>query len=219
MKKYLTLWFALLLNGAIAQKMPRPYKCGFYDRDTIQLRKTFETNLIYWDVQKGETVASIGAQNGNLEVRLAAFIDSVDWTLQDIDSSCFNKIEFDKAFNYYEKLSAKKITGTFNLVLGTEINTNLKANNYDRVLLISVYHELKKKQPMLQEIYKILKLDGKLVIMEKMGKRKGKKRKDCNHTMPYEPNFLRELNEQQFEMVSKKQIHNQTYYIFKKQRL
>ena len=152
MKKYLTLWFALLLNGAIAQKMPRPYKCGFDDRDTAQLRKTFETNLIYWDVKKGETVASIGAQNGNLEARLAAFIDSVDWTLQDIDSSCFNKIEFDKVFNYYEKLSGKKITGTFNLVLGTETNSNLKTNNYDRVLLINVYHELKKKQLMLQEI-------------------------------------------------------------------
>ena len=215
MKIYFTSLFILFLNSVLAQKTP-PYNCGFYDRDTTQLIKTFETNLKYWEVQKGEIVASIGAGNGNLEVRYSIFVDSIKWTLQEIDTTCLNKIEFEKVLNYYQKLSNKKIIGNFDILIGTESKTNLKANNYDRILLINVYHELTKQQEIITEIYKALITNGKLVIMERVSNRKGKKRKDCNHLMTYEPDLLKMLTELHFEIVSKTKVHNQTYFIFKK---
>ena len=214
------LLFILSIFGfyfsSFAQKNKSPYKCGFYDRDSAQVRKTYETNLKYWEVQKGETVASIGPANGNLEVRCSIFIDSINWTLEEIDSSCLNKIEFDKVLNYYQTLSNKKIIGNFNLVIGNETGTNLPANTYDRALLINVYHELTKQKEIIAEVYKILKNNGKLVIMEKMANRKGKKRGDCNHIMPYEPDFMKLLLEQKFELVSRTDVHSLTYFIFKK---
>ena len=215
----LLLLIILLTNAAasIAQKSSKPYSCGFYDRDTAQLRKTFETNLKYWEVQKGETVASIGSGNGNLEVRCSIFIDSISWTLQEIDSSCLNKIEFDKVLNYYQTLSNKKAIGNFNLVIGNETSTNLPTNFYDRVLLINVYHELTKQKEIIAEIYKILKSNGKLVIMERVANRKGKKRGDCPHIMTYEPDFLQLLREQKFTLKSNKKVHNLNYYIFEKE--
>ena len=216
MKKYLTLWFALLLNSAIAQKIPRPYKCGFYDRDTNQLRKTYETNIKYWEVQKGETVASIGAGNGNLEVRYSLFVDSISWILEEIDSSCLNKTEFERVFNYYQTLANKKVIGNFNIVIGSDTSTNLTPNNYDRVLLINVFHELTKQKEMIAEVYKILKNKGKLVIMERVSNKKGKKRKDCPHIMTCEPDFIKLLTEQKFVLVSKTEVNSLTYFIFEK---
>ena len=203
-------------TSAFAQKSNRPYNCGFYDRDTAQLRKTYETILKYWEVKKGETVASIGAGNGNLEVRYSLFVDSINWTLEEIDSSCLNKTEFESVFNYYQKLSNKKIKGSFNLVLGDETKTNLTANTYDRVLLINVYHELTKQKEIIADIYKILKTKGKLVIMERASNKKGKKRKDCPHIMTYEPDFIKLLAEQKFKLVSRTDVHSLTYFIFEK---
>ena len=203
-------------TSAFAQKSNRPYNCGFYDKDTAQLRKTYETNIKYWEVKKGETIASIGAANGNLEVRCSLFVDSINWTLEEIDSSCLNKTEFEKVLNYYQTLANKKVTSNFNLVIGSDTSTNLTPNNYDRVLLINVYHEITKQKEMIAEIYKILKNKGKLVIMERISNKKGKRRKDCPHIMTYEPDFIKLLNEQKFELVSRTEVHSLTYFIFKK---
>ena len=211
----LLMLFTTIINICFAQNN-KPYKCGWIDKDTAQLNKTYNSNLKYWDVQKGETVASVGAQNGNLEVRLSLFIDSINWTLQDIDSSCLNQQEFEKVLNYYEKIGGKKINSQFKLLLGSTTNTNLLSNTYDRILLINVYHELTKKQEILTQINTALKPQGSLVIMERMGNKKGKKRLDCNHIMPYEPPFLEELKQLHFELKSKTMEKNISYYIFRK---
>ena len=160
----LVMLFTTIINICFAQNN-KPYKCGWIDKDTAQLNKTYNSNLKYWDVQKGETVASVGAQNGNLEVRLSLFIDSINWTLQDIDSYCLNQQEFEKVLNYYEKIGGKKINSQFKLLLGSTTNTNLLSNTYDRILLINVYHELTKKQEILTQINTALKPQGSLVIM------------------------------------------------------
>ena len=95
-------------------------------------------------------------------------------------------------------------------------NKDLKENYYDRILLLNVYHELTKKQPILSDIWKSLKSNGVLVIMERMAHRKGKMHGDCNHLMLYEPDFLKELNGLHFELANKNEQGNITYYIFKK---
>jgi ubiquinone/menaquinone biosynthesis C-methylase UbiE len=215
-KFFLLLLFTIVTNLIIAQKTPRPYRCGWVVYDTIKLNESHNQNLKYWNVQKGETVASIGAQNGNLEVRYALFVDSIHWTLEDIDTSCLNKNEFEKVKSYYEKLCNKKINSDFTILIGTETSTNLKDNTYDRILLINTYHELSKKAEILAQINTALKSKGKLVIMEKMAKKKGKKRKDCKHIMPFEPDFLIELQAANFKLVSKNESDSVVFYELEK---
>jgi ubiquinone/menaquinone biosynthesis C-methylase UbiE len=217
MKFFYTLWLVIFsANVALAQKNIRPYTCGWVIKDSNKLKENYEVNLKYLNVKKGEHVASVGAQNGNIEVRLSLFIDSIQWTLQDIDSGCLNKIEFEKVLNYYETLSNKKINSDFELLLGSEPNTNLPQHNYDRILLINTYHELTKKSAIISQIYSALKPRGYLVIMEKMGKRKGKKRRDCNHIMPYEVDFLNDIQSEKFKLNSKKESAGVTFYEFEK---
>ncbi len=218
MQKIITFFFFFIIttNLVFAQKKVKPYKCGWVVYDTADLRESFEKNLKYWNAKKGETVVSIGAQNGNLEVRYALNVDSINWTLQDIDSSCLNQIEFEKVKSYYEKLGNKKINGNFKLVLGTETSINLPTLTYDRILLINVHHELTKKKEILTQIHACLKANGKLIVMEKMGKKKGKKRKDCHHIMPFEPDFLIEFESLQFKLISKNDSDNVSFYEFEK---
>jgi ubiquinone/menaquinone biosynthesis C-methylase UbiE len=220
MKNYilLTLLFIANYNLAFAQKNERPFRCGFYSRDTTQFNKFYNTTLQYIEIKKGEKVASVGAQNGNVEIQLSLFIDSIEFTLQDIDSSCLNEIEIQKVKNYYEALVGKTITNKFNIVVGAETKTNLENNYYHRVLLLNVYHELSEKKLMLDGIYACLKNKGRLVVMERMGKKKGKKRHDCNHIMPFEPDFLAEMKTSNFVLVSKTANVNKslTFYVFEK---
>ncbi len=220
MKYYilLTLLFIANYNLAFAQKKERPFRCGFYSRDTIQFNKFYNSTLQYIEIKKGERIASVGAQNGNVEIQLSLFIDSIQFTLQDIDTSCLNEVEIQKVKNYYETLVDKTISNKFDIVVGTETKTNLENNYYDRVLLLNVYHELSDKKPMLEGIYACLKNKGSLVVMEKMGKRKGKKRHDCNHIMPFEPDFLAEMKAANFVLASKttNAKNSLTFYIFEK---
>lgn len=213
LKAMVTLPLAIILSQAMAQK-PKPYRCGWVDNDTAQLSKTYHTNLKYWGAQKGETIASVGAQNGSLEVRLALYRDSLTCTLQDIDSSCLNQQEFDKVLQYYQALANKKINSQFQLVLGTPYQTNLPARKYHRILLINVYHELTQKRAILNQLHTALLPDAVLVIMERMGNKVGKKRKDCHHIMPYEPTFIAEFKQCQFELQSKTIVKNLSYYTF-----
>jgi hypothetical protein len=220
MKNYILLTLILIANCSLtlAQKKERPFRCGFYSRDTIQFNKFYNTTLQYIEIKKGERIASVGAQNGNVEIQLSLFKDSIEFTLQDIDTSCLNEAEIEKVIAYYETLVGKKITNKLDIVIGTETKTNLENNYYHRVLLLNVYHELSNKKPMLDGIYACLKSKGSLVVMEKMGKRKGKKRHDCNHIMPFEPDFLGEMKASNFLLTSKTTNAKKslTFYVFEK---
>lgn len=204
-------------TNSFAQK---PYKCGFYSKDTNKLNHYYQETLQFIEVKKGEQIASVGAQNGNVEVQLSIFTDGITWTLNDIDTGCLNKDEFDKVLHYYESLVNKKIASKFSLVQGTETKTNLQTNFYDRILLINTYHELGNKKIIVDDIYNSLRSKGRLVIMERMANKRNKKRRDCNHIMPYEPDFLEALKASNFLLIDKKIPANKkssmVFYVFEK---
>ena len=126
---FIVLLSAILHVHAFAQKskVERPYTCGFYVKNFEELKRAYEATK-FFDIQPHEKVASIGAANGNREVITAAFIDSVDWTIQDIDTLCLNATEFQKVLAYNEKINGKPIIGQFRVVIGEETRTNLPRN-------------------------------------------------------------------------------------------
>lgn len=216
----ITLIFWVSFNGAnFAQKPSKPFKCGYPTKDTTELKRFYESNLSLIEVKNGERIASVGAMNGYQEVQIAVRRDSIDWTLQDIDTNCLNQNEFNKVFNYYEKMKGSPIVGKFSLLLGSETKTNLSENSYDRVLLINVYHELTDKPAILKDIHRALKTNGRLVIMEAVARKKGQKRKDCKHIRPWEPDFLKELEVLNFKFIDRKRQNEKallSFYTFER---
>lgn len=212
------LW-AIFNNPNFAQKPPKPFKCGYPTKDTTELKRFYRNNLSLIEVKNGERIASVGAMNGYQEVQIAIMRDSIDWTLQDIDSTCLNQVEFNKVFNYYQKMKGSSIIGKFSLILGDETKTNLAEDSYDRVLLINVYHELTDKSAILTDIHRALKKNGRLVIMEFVAKKKGQKRKDCKHIRPWEPDFLKELEALNFKFIDRKRQNERallSFYTFER---
>jgi SAM-dependent methyltransferase len=221
-----TSWIVLLailplLGIAQKNKTQRPYACGYYAKDFEAMKHSYESTKFY-DVQKGEKVASVGAANGSREVIIAAFVDSVDWTIQDIDTTCLNQVEFQKVMNHTERINGKPIIGKFRIVIGTERQTNLDRNSYDRIILANVYHELTDLESMMKDISRALNDSGVVLIQDRMNSKPNKIRKDCGHIGLYEPDFLKEMKGFGYELIGKKTEPNfeqVAFYTFTKKPL
>jgi SAM-dependent methyltransferase len=213
------LFFLLVSICTSAQTLNQPKKCGWFPKDPSGITKLYENSLQFIEVKHGERIASVGAQGGNVELALSVHVDSIEWTLEDIDSNCLNPGFFNYARAYYEQLIQRPINSSFKLVLGTEDSTKLQRNYFDRVLLINTYHELTEKQKMLADIHSVLKANGRLVINDRIADKRGKKRHDCNHIMPVEEDLLKELSDSGFKLISSKHLPKSaglTFYVFER---
>lgn len=218
MAKFLSISLILFLAiSAMAQKEAKPYRCGWVTKDLNQLTENYEKFGKPIHVKSGEKVASVGCSNGYVEVQIAAFVDGVEWTLQDIDSACLN--EWEKVLHHHEKLKGNAISGRFFSVLGTEKQTNLKRDYYDRVILLNVYHELTDKESILVDIKGAMKASAELVIMERMARKPNEVRKDCGHILPIESDLIKEMNRYGYSLVQTNMTNKNsrlTFYTFKK---
>ncbi len=211
--------FTLWSNCFSQSKINPPYKCGYFSNSFEALETSYNNNSKKFECKKGEIIASIGASNGYVEVQIATFIDSIKWYIQDIDTACLNNEELQKVILYHEKLKGSKIIGNFNLVIGDIKKTNLPVNTFDRVLMANVYHELTDRKNIMSDVYRILKPEGVIVIMERMANRKGKMHHDCNNPMLYEPDFITEMKSFSFTLIkitTSEKSKVLRYYLFKK---
>jgi hypothetical protein len=94
--KALLIVSALTAGALLGQKKERPFKCGIVPKDYNELKKNYEDFAKPFNRKKGETIAIVGASNGAIEAQISVFIDSINWTIQDIDSSCLNRKNLDK---------------------------------------------------------------------------------------------------------------------------
>lgn len=125
-------------------------------------------------INKGDFIADIGAGYGERTLALSVICDSVTFYFQDIegfnskrykDSTIFeNDLE---STNYLRKTIQ---TNVIKSVLGTERNTNLPNNTFDKIIIQNTLHEFKYINDMLSDIYSKLKIDGKLIIDESFSK-------------------------------------------------
>jgi ubiquinone/menaquinone biosynthesis C-methylase UbiE len=165
--------------------------------------------------KQGETIASIGAGNGIKEVQISCFVEGITWYLEEIDSS--RLYQFTKVLAYHEQLKGAHIHADFNLVLGTESNTMLPHGVFDRVLMMNVFHEIESRERIMLEISKLLKIQGELVIMERMAKTEGEIHGDCKFPKLFEDNFLKEMDEYGFtfkKSILAEEISNLMYFTF-----
>lgn len=163
--------------------------------------ENYQRSSQYFGCQPGEYIASVGASNGYIEAQISLFVDHLEWYLQDIDSACL--FEFPKVRTHFEQLSGKPINATFQLVLGSFLQTNLPDQYFDRILLSNVYHELSDRGAILRDLYTKLKPGGVMIIMERMARKKGERHKDCGHVKLVEPDFIQEMRSFSFRLRKK----------------
>jgi hypothetical protein len=119
---------------------------------------------------------------------------------------------------FHEKLIGSSISADFNLVLGTKNSSGLPHRIFDRILMLNVFHEIESRKGIMMELHQLLNENGKIIIMERMGKTEGETHGDCNYPKLMESNFLQEMNDYGYILKGKQlgeEISNLMFYTFK----
>ena len=159
-----------------------------------------QKSLSIYNFQPNETIASIGASSGVWEIWFASQVEGLTFYLQDIDPLNCNKEEIDYGVKYYEKLLQKSISGKFIPIIGTQSQTNLPQNTFDKVLIINSLHEFEMPELILQDIHRILKPNGQLFIEEQITKFSGEIHEGCGKRLFTESELINFLKENNFKL-------------------
>lgn len=204
MNKFLliTVIFPAFTTSSSAQKF-KTFKdhCGLYYRSMDDLLRQKEKELAFYHFQPGQTIASVGAQCCHWEAAYAAAADSVQFYLEDIDSTYFNSRQTAFAWNYYNSLRAQPMSSTWQLVLGDEKKTNLPDRLFDKILIINSFHEFSYPKEMLGDIARKLKPDGLLYIDEVLARKAGELHGICKKRIYLDEELISMLKENGYEYV------------------
>jgi ubiquinone/menaquinone biosynthesis C-methylase UbiE len=109
-------------------------------------------------IEKGSTVADIGAGSGYMTVKLARKVGPQGRVYaNDIQPAMLDLLN---------KRLAKGKVANVSVVLGAQDDPRLPLDALDLVLMVDVYHELSQPQLMLRHIRASLKPGGRLVLLE-----------------------------------------------------
>jgi ubiquinone/menaquinone biosynthesis C-methylase UbiE len=128
------------------------------DRVERQEEEAPEKALDAIGIQKGSTVADIGAGSGYMTVRLAARVGPGGTVYaNDLQAPMLNRLQ--------QRLAREHVTNV-TLVQGDVDDPRLPPAAIEMALLVDVYHELSAPQVMLRRIRDALQPGGRLVLLE-----------------------------------------------------
>lgn len=117
------------------------------------------------EFNKGEVVADIGAGNGNIVAMLSVITDSLIFYIQDIDTGVCNQKNFNEILDYYQKIKKRPITNKFVVINGTDTETGLPNDIFDKIMMMWTYQYLKNPRKFLTDIKGKLKENGILYVI------------------------------------------------------
>jgi SAM-dependent methyltransferase len=128
------------------------------ERSERDIEEMPETALNAIGVQKGMTVADVGAGVGYFSIRMATRVGPSGKVYA-------NDVQPEMLAMLKQRAAKAKVTNIVP-VLGTESDPKLPPKSMDIILLVDVYHEFSQPQVMLQKLRQALKEDGRLVLLE-----------------------------------------------------
>ena len=114
---------------------------------------------------RGEVVADIGAGNGYLEAMLSLFHEDITFYIQDINPVVCNPESIRKTVDFYQEVNGVPFTNDFIAVNGTDTDTNLPAQVFDKILMLWTYQYLKKPREFITDLRLKLKNDGLFYVI------------------------------------------------------
>lgn len=128
------------------------------ERSQRDIEEMPETALNAIGIQKGMTVADVGAGVGYFSIRLANRVGPAGKVYA-------NDVQPGMLAMLKQRAAQAKVTNIVP-ILGTESDPKLPPKSMDLILLVDVYHEFSQPQVMLQKLRQALKDDGRLVLLE-----------------------------------------------------
>lgn len=126
-----------------------------------------------------ERAADLGSGNLELALKIANEFPDRQFYFEDIDPTLCNR---DSMFRQIEKFGLKEVdTSRITIVIGDTVNTRLPEKYFDLVLMSGLIHEINDKPAFLNEVKRILKKEGSVVISDACYFEPPGKHKDCSN--------------------------------------
>lgn len=127
------------------------------ERSSRQVEEDVEQAIALMQLQPGMQVADIGAGTGYYTFRMAQQVPRGRVYAVEVQPEFVSALEARRT-----QLRAVNVT----VVQGSEQSANLPDSSIDLAIMVDVYHELAFPQEMLQSLYKALRANGKLLLLE-----------------------------------------------------
>jgi ubiquinone/menaquinone biosynthesis C-methylase UbiE len=157
-----TIFLFMLVNLAQVQSQSFSYKT--YGNVANYFGSAAEMKS-FFDFRNGEVIAEVGAGDGENVGGFGLVSDSCTFYVQDIDTKILVEENWDKIIRKYKKagMSSKH---QFHLVVGDEKSTHLPGGIFDKIIMISAFHEFTYMDEMIADIKSKLKTGGRVFILE-----------------------------------------------------
>ncbi len=147
------------LSREIAQVMGAAGS-DWLERDERQQEENSQLAIEKMNFPENGQVADIGAGTGYYSFKLSAKVPKGKVYAVEIQ---------DELIQYLQRKKVTLKDSLVTVVKGSDQSPNLPANSIDLAIMVDVYHELEYPSEMLQAIYKSLKPDGKILLIEYRG--------------------------------------------------
>lgn len=114
---------------------------------------------------EGEVIADIGAGNGYLEAMLSMFHDDLIFYIQDINPEVCNPANVQEVVEFYQEVHGLTFTNDFVVVNGTDTDSNLPDQMFDKILMLWTYQYLKNPDEFITGLRQKLKIGGLLYMI------------------------------------------------------
>ncbi|RIV25276.1 class I SAM-dependent methyltransferase [Fibrisoma montanum] len=174
---------------------------------SMDLDRRLQTYRSVYDFKKGEVIASIGAGSGYNEIVYSLMADSLSFYLQDIDVAGLDiHVLESNVQQIYQRAGRTYCNTTFLTIRGSETNTNLPAQLFDKIIAEHSLHEFTRPSEMLQSIRANLKPGGSFFVEELIAKRPNRTHPVCHKTFFTEKTLHALLDANGFRLVNKTAI-------------
>jgi ubiquinone/menaquinone biosynthesis C-methylase UbiE len=178
----------LVLHAAFAQNDEKVKKlkfCGYKYKDSAMLRKHFEQQLAFLQINDGDTIADIGSSSGAYigAINVIAEFKNVHFILVDIDSNCLNSTKVNNMTAHYEGLRGQPFNNTIGFVMNTIDSLWLPFNSKKKLWIFNTLHEIPDKAGMIKQMSAVLKTGGEIIIAEVLATEKNKVHGGCRYPL------------------------------------
>ena len=206
-----------------AEKAGKPKFCGYKYKDSALLRKHYEQQLAFLQIQDGDTIVDVGSSSGAYigAINVIAEFKNVHFILLDIDSNCLNTAKVNNMVAWYEGLRGSRFNNSINFVVNNTDSLYLPLNSKRKLWIFNTLHEIPDKGGMIRQMSAVLQSGGEIIIAELMATEKHTIHKGCNAPLMSEAEVKKIMVDAGF--VFKDMIINPTpvkkmknpYYLFR----
>ena len=205
------------------EKIKKLKFCGYKYKDSSLLRKHFEQQLAFLQINNGDTIVDVGTSSGAYigAINVIADFKNVHFILVDIDSNCLNATRVNNMIAHYESLRGLPFNNSISFVVNTTDSLWLPINSKRKLWIFNTLHEIPDKADIIRQMAAVLQSGGELIIADLMATEKNKIHTGCHKPLMTEDEINRLMEAGGFEFknviinpIPVKKMRN-PYYLFR----